>query len=875
MRTRASIGVVFLVGLLGLGYVACSSDLATGLSARTPRPVPAAHDVAGQGLDLGFALSAPITEHALAGASIPLPAGDLSLSFVAFTTRAAADDGTGTGTALDRTVPPPTDTNAGDDVFLAAVVNLERTISGRPVPATFVQGMAAVMRDPRCIRCHSFHYPGGWRENGHVGDLRPGSNENCGDCHTAAATLVPTESLKRIAWFAPDPGRTHNPTQDFRGKSDRELFDLAMSVADPRNHLREDDKIQWAIAHGQVPFRGGSVGGPVPMTLDQWRDLVDGWALDSTFLFSTDSATKDVVLVSQRAAGPAAAGAGASSAPSVAFEPNPAFNPANPPAAAAGFVHVAFASSATDLATGVTVTKRDVYRARVEVWLGANGSVDLRAQPASNVLVSRAAAAATGGDGNSDRPSISADGMLIAFDSLATDLVGNFTPGNGPAAPDVFVRDMVGASTKLLSRTVASATQGGDGGSFRPVLSQTGGIVAFESEATDLVSGDTNAAIDVFTANAAGTVVVARASVQTDGTQGTGGFCSESSIWVDPANGEVWVAFRSNKTNLDASLPGAAAGVYLRRFGATPRTLRLGGAAMAEKPVIAPDGSRIAFVSSATDLDSLRPDGNGLADAFTFDFAGFRTGGAVAYRRASLAVTGADADGLAATPHFGGFRNFAGSFQTDSLLSFTTAATNTGRSPNSDIVLQFLVDRSTPRTVAEFSGAPLTGTAPHTVQFTDLSSNATSWAWTFGDTGVSADRNPSHVYANPGTYDVALTVTGPGGSSTRTKVGYVTVNAAPPTFSEIHTNYFAGCTGCHGNSGGLSLARNVAWGNLVGAPSTVCAGRIRVVANSAATSQILEVLTGTGCHTNHTGGTLGQQAIADITAWINGGALDN
>lgn len=873
MRTRASIGVVFLIGLLGLGYVACSSDLATGLSARSARPVPTAHDVAGQGLDLGFALSAPITEHALAGAAIPLPAGDLSLAFVAFTTRAAAD---ATAAALDRSVPPPTDTNAADDVFLAAVVNLERTISGRAVPATFVQGMAAVMRDPRCIRCHSFHYPGGWRENGHVGDLRPGSNDNCGDCHTAAASLVPTESLKRIAWFAPDPLRTHNPTQDFRGKSDRELFDLAMSVADPGNHLREDDKIQWAIAHGQVPFRGGSVGGPVPMTLAQWRDLVDAWALDSTFFFSTDSATKDVVLVSQRAALPAAAGAGASSAPSLGFEPNPAFNPANPPAAPAGFVHVAFASTATDLAAGMTVTKRDVYRARVEVWLGANGSVDLVAQPANNLLVSRAAAGATGGDGDSDRPSISADGTLIAFDSLATDLVAGFTPGNGPAAPDVFVRDVGGASTKLLSRTVAAATQGGDGGSFRPVLGPSGGIVAFESEATDLVSGDTNAAIDVFTANAAGAVVVARASVQTDGTQGAGGFCSEPSVWVDPDNGELWVAFRSNKTNLDATLPAAASGVYLRRFGATPRTLRLGGAAAAEKPVIAPDGGRIAFVSSATDLDSVRPDGNGLADAFTFDFAGFRASGALAYRRASLAVTGADGDGLAATPHFGSFRNFAGSFQTDSLLSFTTAATNTGRAPNSDVVLQFLVDRSTPRTVAEFSGAPLTGTAPHTVQFTDLSSNATSWAWTFGDGGVSADRNPSRVYANAGTYDVALTVTGPAGTSTRTKVGYVTVNAAPPTFSDIHTDYFQGtCTGCHGVSGGLSLARNVAWANLVGAASTQCAGRIRVVANSAATSQILEVLTGTGCHPNHTGGTLGAQAIADITAWINGGALDN
>ncbi len=874
MRTRVAVAVVLLLGLV---WVACSSDLATGIAARAPRAVPAAHDVAGQGLDLGLTLSAPITAHALAGASIPTTAGDLAVAFVAFVTRASASDGSGTGTALDRSAPAPADSNGAEDVFLAAVVNLERTISGRAAPATFVQGLASVMRDPRCIRCHSFHYPGGWRENGHVADLRPGSNENCGDCHTAAASLVPGRELTRIAWFAPDPGATRNPTQDFRGKSDRDLFDLARSVADPRGHLRDDDKIQWAIEHGQVPFRGGSEGGAVPMTLAQWRDLVEAWALDNTFFFSTDSATKDVVLVSQRAAGATSAGNGASSAPSVAFEPNPAFNPNNLAAAPAGWAHVAFASSATDLAAGVTVTKRDVYRARVEVWLAANGVVDLRAQPVNNVLVSRTAAGATGGNADSDRPSISADGALVAFDSLATDLVAGFAPGNGPAAPDVFVRDMVGASTRLLSRSVASATQGGDGGAFRPVVSATGGIVAFEAEATDLVSGDTNAAIDVFLANAAGPVVVARASVRTDGTQGTGGFCSEPSVWVDPGSGEAWVAFRSTKTDLDGSAPGASAGVYLRRTGPTPRTLRLGGSAAAEKPVVAPDGSRIAFVSAGIDLDALRPDGNALADVFTFDFAGFRANGTLAHRRASLAVTGADADGVSALPRFAGFRNFAGTFQTDALLSFTTTATNVGRSPGSDVVLQFLIDRSTPRTVAQFSGAPLTGTAPLTVQFADLSSNATTWAWTFGDGGQgSTERNPSRVYANPGSYTVALTVTGPGGNSTITKPGYVTVNAAPPTFTQIHASYFQGtCTGCHGASGGLSLARNVAWGNLVNANSTQCAGRKRVVAGSAATSQLLEVLTGTGCHPNHTGGTLGAQAIADITAWINAGALDN
>lgn len=59
--------------------------------------------------------------------------------------------------------------------------------------------------------------------------------------------------------------------------------------------------------------------------------------------------------------------------------------------------------------------------------------------------------------------------------------------------------------------------------------------------------------------------------------------------------------------------------------------------------------------------------------------------------------------------------------------------------------------------------------APATVQFTNTSSNATSYSWDFGDNGTSTDVSPSHVYANGGTYTVRLTATGAGGSNTVTK----------------------------------------------------------------------------------------------------------
>jgi PKD repeat protein len=46
--------------------------------------------------------------------------------------------------------------------------------------------------------------------------------------------------------------------------------------------------------------------------------------------------------------------------------------------------------------------------------------------------------------------------------------------------------------------------------------------------------------------------------------------------------------------------------------------------------------------------------------------------------------------------------------------------------------------------------------APCDVVFTNRSVNAFSYEWAFGDDSVSTDTNPSHTYANAGTYYVAL-----------------------------------------------------------------------------------------------------------------------
>ncbi len=75
--------------------------------------------------------------------------------------------------------------------------------------------------------------------------------------------------------------------------------------------------------------------------------------------------------------------------------------------------------------------------------------------------------------------------------------------------------------------------------------------------------------------------------------------------------------------------------------------------------------------------------------------------------------------------------------------------------------------------VAAFIGAPTSGCAPLTVNFTDLSTNTpTSWAWDFGDGGTSTLQNPSYVYAAAGTYTVTLTATNAFGSDSEVKVDY-------------------------------------------------------------------------------------------------------
>jgi len=79
----------------------------------------------------------------------------------------------------------------------------------------------------------------------------------------------------------------------------------------------------------------------------------------------------------------------------------------------------------------------------------------------------------------------------------------------------------------------------------------------------------------------------------------------------------------------------------------------------------------------------------------------------------------------------------------------------------------------------DFVVTPAEGVPPLSVQFDDRSSaGADQWTWDFGDGTSSTQHEPMHEYAAPGLYSVTLSVSGPGGTASKTRTDCVRVLAA-------------------------------------------------------------------------------------------------
>jgi hypothetical protein len=160
------------------------------------------------------------------------------------------------------------------------------------------------------------------------------------------------------------------------------------------------------------------------------------------------------------------------------------------------------------------------------------------------------------GDLASYEPVISADGLHVAFWSSAT----NFVPGDTNGVADVFVRGPLGIERLSVG---SNGTEGNDA-SFAPSISADGSVVAFDSHASNLVPGDTNATGDLFVRNRqSGTIE--RLSLDSAGAQGNAPSVS-TSISADGNQ----IAFHSYASNLVAGDTNGVPDVFVRDLFLAP-----------------------------------------------------------------------------------------------------------------------------------------------------------------------------------------------------------------------------------------------------------------------------------------------------------------
>ncbi|MGI9603013.1 MAG: TolB family protein [Acidimicrobiales bacterium] len=243
---------------------------------------------------------------------------------------------------------------------------------------------------------------------------------------------------------------------------------------------------------------------------------------------------------------------------------------------------VVYESAATDLVVGDTNGTTDVFS-----WVRSSGTTF------------RISEQSFGGQatGASLSPSINNNGTVAVYMSSAADLV----PGDTNGAWDIFAAFSTGITARV-SKTAGNGQATG-GNSRYPEVSGNGSYFAFESDATNLVAGDTNGLRDVFVKSLTG--AIERVSVDSSGTQATG-----ASRWASISGDGDAVAFNTEAPELNGNQVGAVVSVVRDRSADTTTLMHtdivnnpvgggfgsLAGAAFA--PHMSRDGHYVAIFDS-------------------------------------------------------------------------------------------------------------------------------------------------------------------------------------------------------------------------------------------------------------------------------------
>jgi Tol biopolymer transport system component len=271
-----------------------------------------------------------------------------------------------------------------------------------------------------------------------------------------------------------------------------------------------------------------------------------------------------------------------------------------------------FASDADDLVPGDTNGTTDVFVRHFD-----SGTVE---------LVSTAHGGTGSANGPSTTPVLDPAGTRVAFVSHATDLVDQTVGGAG----DVYVRDLTTGATTLVS-VDAGGAGGGDGPSEGPIFSPDGLRLAFTSEASNLAADDANAVADVYVRDlAGGTTALASVNPEGTGA-GDGPSRNPAWGPSTSGDSAFSLAFESRAGNLSSpGGSGAVWDVYVRRLTAGTTELvsvndtgNGGGNADSRHPVygkyliFGPEQDAVFFESDASNLGA--PDANGTTDVYGRD----------------------------------------------------------------------------------------------------------------------------------------------------------------------------------------------------------------------------------------------------------------
>ena len=241
------------------------------------------------------------------------------------------------------------------------------------------------------------------------------------------------------------------------------------------------------------------------------------------------------------------------------------------------------------------------------------------AAPAMAQVTQRVSLSSGGLQGNavSNSPALSDNSRYVAFYSEASNLV----PGDTNGVADIFVRDMRTQTTVRVSIDTEGVEANGD--SYGPTISASGRFVAFHSEATNLVTGDTNGVDDVFLHDLL-TGATRRVSVGAGGAQ-----ANQMSVYPSLSADGRLVVFHSWASNLIPGDTNGYADVFVRDVvaGTTTRvSVSSTGSETdydSEFGVIDAAGTRVAFATRASNV--VPGDSNGSPDIFVRDLINWTT----------------------------------------------------------------------------------------------------------------------------------------------------------------------------------------------------------------------------------------------------------